>query len=164
MNDQPANSHDRSRGEQAKTGIAEKRAAKAPSAKSHVDSEPREDRDWYRVGHIAAKPSDGRLGTERTGRQRIVSCDYIALTGNEGARRIVALVGKSATPKPIVKRLNARIELRHAMAFADWRRGFNIQFFQGGGVRIVRCRRSFGFGGASSRRLNSAKTSGETAR
>jgi hypothetical protein len=107
----PPDADDVGRCSDAKGAVAEERSADPFSAIARVDGEPAENRDWHRVGHVAADPVGGGGDIHRSGRQGIIARDVGLLLGDKGSRRAARLICQRPPLQPLIEGIHAAREI-----------------------------------------------------
>ena len=110
-----------------------------------------------RFRHISPEAASGADRLDCAGRECEIAHDAAAFANNEGAGSAACLIGVRTPAQPIVQRRDAAIEAFDlVIAIERFRRRRYGIYFQGGRFASILRRRAFGFGGASSRLMNSA--------
>src|SRR5712664_105324 len=122
-----------------------------------IDGKASEDGYWYRFRQVAPETAGGRRRADGAGGERIIPNDNVIGANDKTARSPADLVGPGAASEPVVEGGNARIEGSELMIVGQRRvRAWAHTRSHGACACMVRRRRSFGCGGASSRFRNSA--------
>ncbi len=114
-------------------------------------------RDWVR--HVALESPRCCVWRHGAGCQCGVGNDLARIDDDECARGAADLIGQGPPPQPVIEGHDAAVEgPEYVLGSQRFRRSDHAaddqSLDQGGGVRMVRFKRSLGFGGASSRARN----------